>query len=277
MFKPFSVLALSIGLIACGGDSSDSANGIGAEMSPSLQGPASAPALSTINGNLSDGSTIPLNTKLSTSIAANADVRFSFTAGQDMLLAVILDGDDGNGSDLDLTVGNQGGYGYSANEAVITELDAGDTISIGVESLNDFATNYTLTVVTANRESLGLKAGEYGLIIVGNETETCGDRTYRSENTISLVVSPNGGYLRDFLSGERSVAKSASGNTLTFSYSGTETGSDYRYTSSSEAKFTINPETGAVSGTETGSTSETDEGTTTNCTFTISLAGQLVL
>jgi len=73
------------------------------------------------------------------------------------------------------------------------------------------------------------------------------------------------------------VAKSASGNTLTFSYSGTETGSDYRYTSSSEAKFTINPETGAVSGTETGSTSETDEGTTTNCTFTISLAGQLVL
>lgn len=281
MLKQLSIAVISAGLLACGGGSSSGGsdgNGIGGEINPSLAGPVSAPQLSLINGDISDGSTIPLNTVVNTSIPAEGDQRFSFIADTDVQIAIILDGDDANDSDLDLSAAGVDRSGDAANEVLILQVDMGERIEISVESYNNFATNYNLSIVTANRQSLQLVENEYLVQVNERGAASCNDvEGFAFTGSYNEVVNFKSGYVRQLLDDERINATSVSENTLNFtgsvseSFDGDSFNSDWRLT------YSVNTSTGATSGEFSSESVEVSDGVTESCSTTGTFTGQIIL
>lgn len=279
MLKQFSIVALSAALIACGSDSSDSNTGIESEINPSLKGAESAPALSVISGALSDGSTIPLNTTVNGSIASYADLRYSFSVTEDQMLAVILNGDDTNDSDLDLAVDGVKSNNDGAIEAVVLPVIMGETVSIDVSSFNSFSTDFTLTVVVANRQSLQLASNEYVVLADITSDEVCdssGSDTYNGSFT--NVFNFKDAYVRELMDQEKIIASSVSGNTLNFTYSEVERRQDGgSFSETGKASYTVDANTGAVLGMGSSASTEVDNGSTDKCEATLTVTGKIVL
>ncbi|WP_419812046.1 hypothetical protein [Bacterioplanoides sp.] len=282
MLKQLSVAVLSMSMLACGGGSSSGgsgSNGISQEINPSLSGPASAPQLSTLNGNLSDGSTIPLNTVVNSSIQAGAELQFSFVASEDMLLAVVLDGADANDSDLDLVVDGVESINGGANEAVVIQVIMGETVSIELKSFNDNETSFELTVVRANRESLRLMNNEFVVLSDVVEIESCNDGAPRTRNDIAATVfNFSEGYARELMSSRQDFASSSTENALRFTFS--ESGSDDdgdSFSQSGDITYTVDVNTGDVSASGTSSETEVFNGQTDSCASTLTATGNIVL
>lgn len=293
MFKQFFMVMIASSLVACGSDSSDNTtHGIESDINSELKGSSEAPQLSTINGELSDGSTIPLNTILNTSISAFSTIQFSYTAPEDQTLAIILDGEDINDSDLDLAIKdfqNSRLYtstSFDADEAIVFQAEMGESYIIEIDSVNGFETNYSLTLVTANRSSLELNNDEYVVELRHIETEVCSSNTDNSQSTEtseSIEISAinfKQGYARSLFDTNKFTAEASSGNTLFFSHSYEEYLDDVSVSvqGSSKSQLTVNPDNGVLTGSVTRSSSESKaNGEIESCTSDTSTTGNILL
>ncbi len=283
MFRQHLLIIIAVLLAACGSDSSDQSKGIGSEINPALKGPESQFAVSDSKGNITDGSIIPLNTRVKSSIAPEASKWLSFSVNEDQLVAIVLNGNGANSGDLDLEVSDNQGLSLSsfnnyANEAIVVEAKGGLTYTVDIESYNSFETDYTLTVATASRSLLQIDRDEFGVVISRQETEKCSDGEYSSEYTFHSMVNFKEGYVRDYFDAAKQLSASANGNTLNFSFTVSQnSGIGDSLSSELRSQLTVNPETGIITGAGSGSRTEVYDGVTETCTFTFTDAGKILI
>lgn len=193
--------ASTIGLTACGGDSSSSgSNAIDLELTApnavtdvtltsatedeliSLDGYKQLILNQRVSGSLTNISTLAQVMESKSTTTVNSQDVFTFTAAEAGTYMVYLTGSREDGSTPDgaefTVVVNEGGRPLANGGFVLVyDLAAEQTIYITVRDMyysgNQTTTNYELTVAEMSREVLGLADGEHLLQLNSNTSESC--------------------------------------------------------------------------------------------------------
>lgn len=242
MKAKFLSVSIAAALItACGGDSGSSSSGSNITVSNDLKGPAAAPAIT--EGTAQEGDLLSLNTRINSTVDGESIVRFDFMPEQSGSIVVKL---DTSSKDLDLEVqsSNFKSADYSSDLWAVHQVEQGEPVRIYVDSYSGKTESFSLTIVEANRETLGLNDNEFiysvdytakQVCVVGNGSPD----EYSYSGVDQAIVNFKDGYI-----------KSAGGSKLKFA-------------SSTDTSFTVKNSTGSDFSVTIEYNIDTAEGTLT--------------
>lgn len=273
---------LTVGLAACGGESDSETPTINIEFTTGIKGVETQPTLSS--AEISEGDIAILNTNYTGNVLEYSNVEFSFTPPEDQLIAIIL---SSALSDLDLLVsGNNQNLNSTfddSNELIVIDAIAGENYRVEVESWGGSG-EFELTLVEANRASIGLESHEYLVNLESIQVHDCiinGEQQEKSTDSDSSlgVISWTSGYIADPLANNRTSFNSVDGNTFTINTSYSESGGGSRFSGHAALTLTTDFATGAISGYGNASAEyvDVDEDEVGSCTYTSVETGQVIL
>ena len=275
------VIALSLGLMACGGESKKNNNDSAFdEFSSDIKGAEEQPSLT--NASLSEGDSGQLNTIYSGNVEQNSEVSFNFTLDQDTQVALALSSEAKN---LDLFVsGNDLSLESSlldSNELIIFDALAGENYSVTVDTFSSSGP-FQLKFVAANRTSAGLSADEYLVYFTYTIIETCSENGGAEEelvsnSTVFNVINWKAEYYANRDGTDKQVFDSVEGNTFNLYFNNKNTHDDGYYTNESTAIFHTDFNTGEVIGSANGIFKEVDGAYIRNCRFNTVMTGNIIL
>jgi hypothetical protein len=274
------VALLSLGLMACGGESDSETHAIDAELSAGIKGIEAQPTLA--NAEISEGDRASLNTNYTGSVLEDSSVDFSFTLAETKQVAFIL---SSGAADLDLSINGNGDYLTStyndSNELIIFDAQAGEVYSVVVRAWGGGG-EFELKFVEANRSSIGLKINEYLVNLESTDTRNCiedgvEEDEYTDTESSYAVINWSAGYIGDHLGNERTSFSSVDGNAFTINAS--YSSSEGIHSGSSQVTFALstNFTTGAITGSSIGSFEYSDGNESGSCTYTSVETGQVIL
>ena len=271
---------LSLGLIACGGDSDNDNLSIGGSFSDGIQGQQSQPALSS--GVITEGASAELNTNYTGTVEEDGYTTFNFTLDEDAQVALVL---SSGASDLDLSVTGTGVDLYStldnSNELIVFDAQSARTYSVTVEAYEGSG-SFQFKLVEANRSSAGLGADEYLVSLSFDGTQTCSTdggagNTYDNDYSFNVVVNWNAGYIDDTAGTDRQNFASVEGNTFTINSNYSDSGDGWTESGQSTAILTTDFSDGTITGSTTGKDVYVENGQTETCLETNAVTGKVIL
>lgn len=273
MNKLVAIAGLSVLLSACGSD--DEQPTIDVDLSE-FKGAASAPNLTAVA--VSDNDAININTRASGTVAENGNVDLYFTALGDELVAVTLSAD---AEDLDLYIENSDVNSSSAtlssNEVIVFPASLGEVYNVGVEAYVGSG-DFTLDLVSANRSSLGLSENEFWVSFTATYSDSCnGGEPHTYSDLDGFIINFAEGYIASPDGLEKLAFSSVEGLSFNVSFSNSESGENFTFSSNSNSTYTVNPLTGGVTGSVSYSSSELYNGQSYECSGTTTYDGGIVL
>lgn len=255
-FLPLSMLLATAALTACGG-SDNTGTQTGITINTSLKGPASQPALTTVEPD-----SLIINSKVSGVGNDSFEVwTFRNTTGAHVLVALTSSSGDISPSISNYVARANLGTSSDKLRVFISEVGASTEFRAYVSSEED----YELILTELNRETAKLKENEYLVYANVEYEEDCDD--YYDYDTYSYyrIINLTDGYIKG--GWEETPFTSVSGDTVTITYQDDET--DLNGT----AEFKVNGESGNVTGTDLWSyTGDSD-----NCTHKETITGKIIL
>lgn len=271
---------LSLGLIACGGDSDSESPSINESFAAGIKGQQIQPALTT--GEISEGDSAVLNTTYTGTVEEDGYTSFNFTLDEDTQVALVL---SSGATDLDLHVSGTGVQLYSdlnnSNELIVFDAIATQSYTVRVESFEGSG-EFQLKFVEANRSSAGLGAEEYLLRFAVDATQTCStdggpEHTQEYTSSFDLIVNWNAGYVDDVAGTSRESFTSVTGNTFVVNSNYSDSGSDWSESGQTTSTITTDFSTGSITGTIVESGVYVEYGETETCNWTSALTGKVLL
>jgi hypothetical protein len=218
-------------------------------------------------GEVSNGAEIGLNEFVTGSLGATPVISFSYWNTTDALLPVMVSLSS-PADNLDLAVTDDfkledDSYKDDSNELLVFQAKSDTESVIYIESLNDDNAEgkaFTLTLVEASREGLGLSADEYGVNLDESSIEDCDDTAldYEYEGISVTIFNFKDGYMRSASGDFRFDFTGANGNTLTGVYADAGINEHGPYNYSVLFSYTVNSDTGALTGSRVSDSSYTD-------------------
>jgi hypothetical protein len=218
-------------------------------------------------GEVSNGAEIGLNEFVTGSLGATPVISFSYWNTTDALLPVMVSLSS-PADNLDLAVTDDfkledDSYKDDSNELLVFQAKSDTESVIYIESLNDDNAEgkaFTLTLVEASREGLGLSADEYAVNLNESSIEDCDDTAldYEYEGISVTIFNFKDGYMRSASGDFRFDFTGANGNTLTGAYEDAGINDDGPYNYSVLFSYTVNSDTGALTGSRVSDSSYTD-------------------
>ncbi|MBQ0729708.1 MAG: hypothetical protein KBT75_03360 [Oleispira antarctica] len=300
MKNGITISLLSLGLIACGGESSNKSGSprasIKTEFSQNLRGPQTLPDLEKIS--VTEGDSLSLNTEASGSILEDSSVNLTFTAENTGLMTLFSASTDSNvvfsvtnNSDSTALEGQGRIEAPSPNESEETiyfkslyfTVEQGSIYSIEVASPEE-AADFKLTLINGNRFIAPILVHPDSYLVSENyeEEKECEILNERSEfietqiysdayHSYSVMNWKDGYHLKSIHARTGEVYEDAKGDTF---YIGDER-NDYE----DYLVYKTNFETGAVSSYGTKHLTYTNEenGEIKRCIITHTMSGKVVL
>lgn len=278
-------------LTGCGADSSDN-SGAGVYIDSNLKGEQSEPKLKIQAA--SDDSHIALNTKVSGDLDAGNLASFTYQAEKSGYRLLYLSRDEEYSGqtrgDLELSIVNSQGAVVSRNkdnkEYVIFLAEPSEEYIITVE-VEYFWSDYFLTLVTPNRETLELNDDEY-LVAIGGEVEwDCIEPFYNPflvktdpfRSGILLIVNWAKGYIR--LNGVKEYfSKLEKYRSVTYyEYSGKNNEFSSLFESLAEGylTMTVDPKIGDVEGDKNWTVTSLPNRPYNECSYQMNFTGGIIL
>jgi hypothetical protein len=275
------IIALSLGLMACGGESkknnNDSAFG---EFSSGIKGVEEQPSLTS--ADVSEGDSLTLNTNHNGNIEDYNLVMLNFTLEQDTQVALVLSSEAEN---LELKVSGNDLYRDSfldgSNELIVFDALAGENYLVTLFSLEGRGA-FQLKFVEANRASAGLSADEYLVDLSYTGFKVCSENGEPEvESNYSgpgqHIINWKSGYFSNSDGSDRENFKSVAGNAFTLSGTRSGTDEDGSFTSQFTATFNANFNTGKVTGSTSGTFNDVHNDYTYDCKYTDAMTGGILL
>jgi hypothetical protein len=281
MKKILAVSLVAIMLMGCGsGDKNNPEDqNIGLDIDLSQFKSTKQLIVAIEGGEVSNGAEIGLNEFVTGSLGATPVISFSYWNTTDALLPVMVSLSS-PADNLDLAVTDDfkledDSYKDDSNELLVFQAKSDTESVIYIESLNDDNAEgkaFTLTLVEASREGLGLSADEYAVNLNESSIEDCDDTAldYEYEGISVTIFNFKDGYMRSASGDFRLDFTGANGNTLTGVYEDAGINDDGPYNYSVLFSYTVNSDTGTLTGSRVSDSSYTDvdEGTGTSAVVT---------
>jgi hypothetical protein len=238
-------------------------------------------AVATEGGEVSNGDEISLNEFVTGSVGPDSVTSFSYVNTTDALLPVMASLSS-PADNLDLAVTDDfeledDSYKDDSNELLVFQAKSDAESVIYIESFNEDnaeGSAFTLTLVEASREGLGLSVDEYAVNLGESSIEDCDDTVldYEYEGISVTIFNFKDGYMRSANSDFRFDFTGANGNTLTGVYADAGINEHGPYNDSVLFSYTVNPDTGALTGSRVSDSfyTDVDEGTGTSAVVTCS-------
>lgn len=283
------VTLLSLGLIACGGESKKNNNNDSTfgEFSSGIKGVEEQPSLTS--ADVAEGDSLTLNTINHGNIEHYSFVPLNFTLEQDTQVALVLSSED---EDLNLTVsGYDLGLDSShdgSNELIVFNALAGELYSIEIDSESASYepitgnSNFQLKFVEANRNSAGLSADEYLVSLFFIGTSYCSeDGEPEVESNFSgsslYIINWKAEYLSDSDGSSRESFDSVIDNVFTISINRIEVDEDRQVTNQSTVTYNTNFMTGEITGSASWTLNESQGNYTNECSNVVTVQGEIIL
>lgn len=287
MKNGISVLLLSLGLIACGGESNKDNASAFEEFSSGIKGVEEQPSLTS--ADVEEGDSLNLNTNNHGNIEHYRSILLNFTLEQDTQVALVLSSDD---DDLNLSISghelNLDSSLDASNELIVFKALAGEIYSIDIDSHSaryepiEGNSDFELKLVKANRASAGLTTDEYLVSMAYSITDICSENGEPEKTTVYSgsdinIINWKSEYFANSDGSDKQKFDSILGDAFTLTKNKTETGEDASLTSQLIATFNTDFKTGNITGSVNGTSHETNRNVTDDCRFTTTLTGRVSL